>query len=304
MAYNHEWPYTDPYRSNADWLINKVKEFGETLDSWKSTIDQLVAALAEINEFDDRITSLENATADLPEIRAKLTQLQASLEDAFSDIAALDSKIDNITIDYDLVLAELARIVGLFPTYLKEANDYTDIKVSQSFIEIYQYIAELQRQIDELKQLRPITLVNPIRGTENGLQSSYNLAYADMRDDCLTVAQFSELGLTSNEFDAYELNNIEFSLHSRSIFKWDYVTAPVTGLYKSISHALSELLNFILGSFTVTEFAALDLTSDDFDALDYSCLDFLMANDANRGLTVTEFSDIIKSGGSGILRTE
>ena len=304
MAYNHEWPYTDPYRSNADWLIHKVKEFGETLDSWKSTIDELVEALAEINEFDNRITSLEDATADLPEIRAKLTQLQASLEDAFSDIAALDSKIDNITIDYDLVLAELARIVGLFPTYLKEANDYTDIKVSQSFIETYQYIAELQRQIDELKQLRPITLVNPIRGTENGLQSSYNLAYADMRDDCLTVAQFSELGLTSNEFDAYELNNIEFSLHSRSIFKWDYVTAPVTGLYKSVSHALSELLNFILGSFTVTEFAALDLTSDDFDALDYSCLDFLMANDANRGLTVSEFSDIIKSGGSGILRAE
>lgn len=26
MAYNHEWPYSDPQRANTDWEINKVKE--------------------------------------------------------------------------------------------------------------------------------------------------------------------------------------------------------------------------------------------------------------------------------------
>lgn len=26
MAYNYEYPYTDPNRYNADWLLNKVKE--------------------------------------------------------------------------------------------------------------------------------------------------------------------------------------------------------------------------------------------------------------------------------------
>ena len=26
MAYNHEWPYSDLERFNADWLINTVKE--------------------------------------------------------------------------------------------------------------------------------------------------------------------------------------------------------------------------------------------------------------------------------------
>ena len=304
MSYNHEWPYTDPYRANADWLINKVKEFGETLASWESTINQLLEAIQELDNIDARLDSLEAATADLPELREKLTALQEGLEAAFSDIAALDKKIDNITIDYDLVLAEIARIIGLFPSYLEEAKTYTDIKVEQEFIESYKLYLELAEEIEELKRLRPIELINPIRGTSADLQTSYNLAYADMRDDCLTVAQFAELGLTSNEFDAYNLNNIEFSLHSRSIFKWDYVTAPVTGLYKSVSHALSELLNFILGSFSVSEFDALDLTSDEFDALDYSCLDFLLANDSNRGLTVSEFSDIIKSGGSGILRLE
>ena len=80
--------------------------------------------------------------------------------------------------------------------------------------------------------------------------------------------------------------------------------SPISGLYKKVSHALTEIVTFIFGSFTATEFDALDLTSTEFDALNYSCVDFLLANDSNTGLTVTEFSNIIKSGGSGILRTE
>ena len=32
MAYNYEYPYTDQNRSNADWLLNKMKELEGRLD--------------------------------------------------------------------------------------------------------------------------------------------------------------------------------------------------------------------------------------------------------------------------------
>ena len=304
MAYNHEWPYVDPYRANSDWLINKVKEFQATLDSWKATIDALIEALKELDSFDSRLDALEAATADLDEIRKDIANLLKSVEDLSAVDANLQKQINSITIDYDNVLSEIDRLAGLFPVYLRRAQAYTDAVVESLNIEFYVQLEEIRREIEELKRLRPSSIINPIRGRATDLQTAFDLAYADMRDDCATVAQFSELGLTSNEFDAYGLNNIEFSLHSRTIFHLDYVTAPVTGLYKKISHAISEVLEFIVGAFTVSEFDALDLTSTEFDALNYSCLDYLLANDANRGLTVTEFSDIIKSGGSGILRTE
>lgn len=32
MAYNYEYPYTDPNRYNADWLLNKMKELEGRLD--------------------------------------------------------------------------------------------------------------------------------------------------------------------------------------------------------------------------------------------------------------------------------
>lgn len=34
MAYNHEYPYTDPNRANTDWEINKVKDFSKFLDEF------------------------------------------------------------------------------------------------------------------------------------------------------------------------------------------------------------------------------------------------------------------------------
>ena len=32
MAYNYEYPYTDPGRYNADWLLNKVKELSDIVE--------------------------------------------------------------------------------------------------------------------------------------------------------------------------------------------------------------------------------------------------------------------------------
>lgn len=302
MAYNHEYPYTDPYRSNADWLLHKVKEFGETLDSWKKTIDELIERLKELDELDSRITALENLTADYNQVKAKVVALESGLTEAFKEIGETNTRIDNIIIDYDLVLEELARLASLFKVYLKEANRYTDQKISEISLDFYSEVLELQRQIDELKELRPEELINPVRYTKNGLQKSYDLAYADMRDDALTNSQYAELGLTNNEYAAYGFTNLNFALHSRTLFKWDYVYGAVSGIKKAAANALSEVVTFILGTMTNTEYAALDLTNDEYAALDITNEEYLLYSASSRGLTNTEYSNILKSGGSGILR--
>ena len=302
MSYNHEYPYTDPYRSNADWLINKVKEFEAELDSWKSTIEQLVAALSEINAFDERISALEEATSDLDSIRAQLAAIESNLSDAFIEIDKLADKISGITLNYDVVLSELERLASLFPVYLSLGHQYTDAKVYELSVDVNAHFFAIEREIEELKKTHITELLNPVRGSKNDLQTSYNMAYADMRDNAITDAEFFELGLTASQFAALGVRAKEFALNSRKIFKLDYITAPISGLKKKISHAISELLEFIVGALTVNEFAGLDMTCDEFAALDYSCIDFLLGNDSNKGLTASEFSDIIISGGSNILR--
>ena len=80
------------------------------------------------------------------------------------------------------------------------------------------------------------------------------------------------------------------------------MTAPISGLYKKISHAISEAVTFMLGSLTCDEYAALNLTSDDYAALDLTSIDYLKLGQNDTTLTSNEYSNIIISGGSGILR--
>lgn len=302
MAYNHEYPYTDPYRSNADWLLHKVKEFQATLDSWKETIDALIEALKELEDFDNRITALEELTADYNQVKAKVTALEKSIENAFRDISKLDARIDAIIVDYELVLKEVQRLASLYKVYLKEANAYTDARITETYFDFNMKVKDLQRQIDELKELRPEELINPVRYKLNGLQKSYDLAYADMRDDALTNEQYAELGLTNTEYAAYGFTNLNFALHSRTLFKWDYIFGAISGIKKTAANALSEIVTFIVGTMTNTEYAALELTNDEYAALDLTNEEYLLYSATTRGLTNEEYSNILKSGGSGILR--
>lgn len=45
MAFNHEYPYTDPYRVNSDWLLHKVKELDKKVnDMLTSAIEKAIDA--------------------------------------------------------------------------------------------------------------------------------------------------------------------------------------------------------------------------------------------------------------------
>lgn len=302
MAYNHEYPYVDPNRINGDWLLNQVKDFRATLESWEAIINELSEAIKAIPIIDGRLDALEAATEDLTAIRAAINSLDEAIERLTREDTKLWDAIGNITIDYDLVLNQIEELRGLFPKYLKHAKDYTDVKVSELFIDFNVIANELQAQIDELRRLRPEEVINPVRYESVGLQKAYDLAYADMRDDALTNEQLGELGLTNEELADLDFTNLNFALHSRTLLKWDYVFGAISGIKKSVSNALSEVVTFIVGTLSNDQYTALDLTNDDYAALNLTNEQYLLYDPSSRGLTNTEYTNILKSGGSGILR--
>lgn len=302
MAFNHEYPYVDPNRINGDWLLNQVKDFRETLESWRETIEQLQEALTTIDAFDARITRLEEAVEVLNPLINKVEDIEKSIADLYKADSDTNQRIDNIIVNYELVLEEFARLQALLPEFLKLAENYTDREVEKLFIKFKVEINRIDEAIEELRRLRPEELLNPVRATVNDLQKSYDLAYADMRDDALTNEQLGELGLTNNELAALDFTNLNFALHSRTLLKWDYVFAPISGIKKSVSNALSEVVTFILGTLSNTQYAALDLTNDEYAALNLTNEEFLLYDPSVRGLTNDEYNNILKSGGSNILR--
>lgn len=41
MAFNHEYPYTDPYRYNEDWILQEIINLKEKCDDLQEQINKL-----------------------------------------------------------------------------------------------------------------------------------------------------------------------------------------------------------------------------------------------------------------------
>ncbi len=92
MAYNHEYPYTDPNRYNDDWLLNKMKELEgrldgiieETLALTKTYVDnRLVTYQTQINDIRREIEELSQRTDTLTaHVADEVLRLEAKILDA------------------------------------------------------------------------------------------------------------------------------------------------------------------------------------------------------------------------------
>ena len=97
MAYNYEYPYTDPNRYNSDWLLNKMKELEGRLDGI------LEEALKLTKEYVD---------SRLSEYQAQIVQIQ-------KEIKAVSDRTDDLS---DEIVREVLRLEGL----ISDAERYAE----------------------------------------------------------------------------------------------------------------------------------------------------------------------------------
>lgn len=168
MAYNYEYPYTDPYRYNADWLLNEMKSLNEKLDG---LTDEAVAICKKYtdekhawtkNEIASLKVKIDDCNASITRVRNSLTEEVARLDKAdaenkiyASDLirtesVATDKKIANAKVEIvndisanltatakvtDYFTGALVTIQEMFNTlakfHLDNALDYTQLAEKQ-----------------------------------------------------------------------------------------------------------------------------------------------------------------------------
>ena len=92
MAYNYEYPYTDPNRYNDDWLLNKMKELEgrldgiveETLALTKTYVDNRLATYqSQIESIKQEIEEVSQRTNTLSaHVANEVLRLEAKILDA------------------------------------------------------------------------------------------------------------------------------------------------------------------------------------------------------------------------------
>lgn len=297
----NEFPWTKYYDSDLREVLKYMKEFESTLDSYESVIAELQEALSEIDGYDARITALENATSDLASIRSRLTDLENTLD---TDVVYLQQQIDAIS--YTL---------GSLEDTISGLKDYIDSKYNTVVVDVnnkvYQIYVDMWTLFNGLKD-RLIALAEIVNGIDTGvynpwarvlskesIQKNIDYAYTDLADNVPTAEEYSELGISADDYGDYELNAYEYSVRGRKWLHLDFVYSPVYGFKQNISNVLTSIVNFIQDTLTATEYSTLDLDADAYTALDMNAQEYysFMANEGylrlgRGGITVQQYSTI------------
>lgn len=275
MAYNHEYPYTDPSRYNDDWLIHQVKAIGARLDSYEELAKELEKELKYIKELDRRVTNLEQTIKLLDTIQADIKTLKVNYKKLSENVTAIQLALDGIDTRFKSVYA-----------YIDSMAKQLDIKLNNRIYdirqELYIFNAQLNAQIDalrayieEVERKSSASVYNPVIGSRVTLDVNNNEIYSYMRYGGMTAAQLMERGYTENELKSYNLTARDFGYFGKKYLKQLFVYSPVSGARMPIEQALSDVLTQVCNTLTESERETMNLTEDELAALDLTAIQWL-----------------------------
>lgn len=183
MAYNYEYPYTDPNRYNADWLLNKMKELEGRLDGI------LEEALKLTKEYVD----------------TRLSEYQAQIAQIRNEIQAVSDRTDEIS---EEMVQQVARLEGLISDAERNAESLFIIANNRTDMQIARNNEYIFREIED-NILANITVINYFTGEHTTVQDMFDylaslhlqnaITYNGLRDKNLTYTELITKSITYTE---------------------------------------------------------------------------------------------------------
>lgn len=183
MAYNYEYPYTDPNRYNADWLLNKMKELEGRLDGI------LEEALKLTKEYVD----------------IRLSEYQAQISDIQREIKTLYDKDEEISAE---IVRQVIRLEGLISDAERKAESLFIISNNRTDLQIERNNEYIFREIED-NILANITVINYFTGEHTTVQDMFDylaslhlqnaITYNGLRDKNLSYTELIAKSITYTE---------------------------------------------------------------------------------------------------------
>ena len=183
MAYNYEYPYTDPNRYNADWLLNKMKELEGRLDG---IVEETLKLTKEY--VDDRLAGYQE---QISEIRQEINTLSDRDDELSAEMIRQVIRLEGLISDAERKAESLFII----------ANNRTDLQIERNNEYIF-------REIED-NILGNITVINYFTGENVTVQAMFDylaslhlqnaITYNGLRDKNLTYTELVAKSITYTE---------------------------------------------------------------------------------------------------------
>ena len=183
MAYNYEYPYTDPNRYNDDWLLNKMKE------------------------LDARLNGIVEETLKLTKeyVDNRLINYQKQISEIRRDIETLYDKDAELS---DEMIRQVMRLEGLISLAERKAESLFIIANNRTDLLIEQNNEYIFREIED-NILGNITVINYFTGERLTVQDMFNYLASLHLQNAITYNGLRDKNLTYTELVAKSISYTE-----------------------------------------------------------------------------------------------
>lgn len=183
MAYNYEYPYTDPNRYNSDWLLNKMKELEGRLDGIVEETLALTKTYVD-EQLETYQSQIESIRREIAEVSQRTDTLSARVA---SEVLRLEAKI----LDAERKAESLFII----------ANNRTDLQIERNNEYIF-------REIED-NILGNITVINYFTGERMSVQGMFDYLASLHLQNAITYNGLRDKNLTYTELIAKSISYTE-----------------------------------------------------------------------------------------------
>ena len=183
MAYNYEYPYTDPNRYNDDWLLNKMKELEGRLDGIVEETLALTKTYVD-NRLKTYQSQIDSIRLEIADVSQKTDTLSAHVAE---EVLRLEAKI----LDAERQAESLFII----------ANNRTDLQIERNNEYIF-------REIED-NILSNITVINYFTGERVTVQNMFDYLASLHLQNAITYNGLREKNLTYTELIAKSITYTE-----------------------------------------------------------------------------------------------
>ena len=151
----NEFPYSDFHELNLDWILKKVQEMEDRLNSFEDTI------LKKANKYtDNEIMKLsEKISKEFVDFTSEVTLKISNIDEKYENF----TKYVNNRIE--LMESELVNINNYVQTILKQANEYTQNAIANN----NEYIIS-----ETTKALSSVKVINYFTGAKVSVQDMFD----------------------------------------------------------------------------------------------------------------------------------
>lgn len=204
MGLFEQFPYANFHELNLDWILKKIKELDEKVDSIEDRI------LKQANAYtDQQIAGLRRDFAELEsdfaafksEINAKFAAYTAKQDKAFADYQKL------VNAQIDLLEQEIRDARAELETMLRQANAYTDASMAMLLLQLPDIIT---------KNIKNAKVYNLLTGKYVTIQAMFDFLCLFHAPGALTCTGVFERNNTCTEIQQYNKTCQEFITDARN----------------------------------------------------------------------------------------